>query len=112
MFNDSNSPHSDLLSLQAWLKQPLTQEALLHLGEAADSLSRLVMDNIPDSILHTNLREQSIGEVRGLRLLHKVCQDRLLELQRKVDEDLKRAKDESVPQMDESSEPNPFASNS
>jgi hypothetical protein len=105
MFKDSSSPQTDLRNLQQWLSNPLTQEVLSHLVAAADSLNNLILEVVPDSILGTHLREQSIGEVRGLRFLGKVLLTEQDTLQLLVDEINNRAKDEAVHATDESSTP-------
>ena len=105
MFKDSNSPQTDLQCLQRWLALPETKEVLEHLEVASQSLLNLIVEVLPNSMEATHLREQSIGEVRGLRHLGRLTESRLSELVQTVDELKKRAESEAVPQIDESSTP-------
>jgi len=81
--------------------------------EAEAKLQALVLDTVPDSIKLQHLREQSIGEVRGLRHLRLLVASTLEDLKQRVDEINKRAESQAVTQVDEASNPEPeFLANS
>jgi hypothetical protein len=90
MFNDSNSPRSDYNSLLSWLNLPETQEVLQLLKAESDELDTLIVNLTPSRDLGTFIgnffhTEQSKGEIRGLRRLAALLNDRKLELERKID---------------------------
>ncbi len=76
--------HSNLL---AWLQQPKTQQLLQMLEVEANALQEIVLNRSPgdtgrDTQMELILREQSIGEIRGLRRIANVIkqeQDEILE---------------------------------
>ncbi len=90
MFKDSSSPQSDYNKLLNWLQLAETQEVLEILKQEADSLKTLLTQLTPNRDLGHLLgdlihREQSLGETRGLSRLQNLIDDRVLELQRKLD---------------------------
>ena len=82
--NDSNSAHSELRNLCSWLQESQTKELLEQLEAEASSLVNLVLTQIPNSTEANLLREQSIGESRGLRRLQAYVQARIEELQEAI----------------------------
>jgi hypothetical protein len=73
--------------LLAWLQQPKTQQLLQMLEVEANALQEIVLNRSPgdtgrDTQMELILREQSIGEIRGLRRIANVIkqeQDEILE---------------------------------
>jgi hypothetical protein len=67
--NDLISPLNEHRSLCSWLQDKSTQQWLEELESLASALNKLVLDEVPRSRESEILREQSIGEIRGLRRL-------------------------------------------
>jgi len=84
--NDSTSPHNELRNLCNWLEQPLTQQFLKDLEEIAGNLQARVLLEVPRSREGEILREQSLGEIRGLRHLEEYVTTRKKELETEVEE--------------------------
>ena len=82
--NDLTSPHNAHRNLCLWLKEYQTQRHLSDLEALAESLNQLVLDRVPASREQEMLREQSIGEIRGLRRLHQMLAGRKEELEEEI----------------------------
>jgi hypothetical protein len=67
-----------------WLREYQTQRHLSDLEALAESLNQLVLDRVPASREQEMLREQSIGEIRGLRRLHQMLAGRKEELEEEI----------------------------
>jgi hypothetical protein len=63
------SPLNEHRSLCSWLQDSSTRQWLEELESLASALNKLVLDEVPRSRESEILREQSIGEIRGLRRL-------------------------------------------
>jgi hypothetical protein len=81
---DSISPHNAHRNLCSWLQESQTQRLLADLEALAESLNQLVLDRVPASREQEMLREQSIGEIRGLRRLHLLVAVRKEELEEEI----------------------------
>ena len=79
--NDLTSPLNEHRSLCSWLQDSSTQQWLEELETLAVALNKLVLDEVPRSRESEILREQSIGEIRGLRRLMMATTIRKLELE-------------------------------
>ena len=82
--NASTSPHNEHRNLCSWLQDSLTQQWLADLEALAASLNQLVLDRVPASREQEVLREQSIGEIRGLRRLRLATAIRKEELEEEI----------------------------
>jgi len=67
--NDLTSPLNEYRNLCSWLQDKSTQQWLEELETLASALNKLVLGEVPRSREAELLREQSIGEIRGLRRL-------------------------------------------
>lgn len=87
MSTNSDSLQTRHSNLSAWLLQPKTQQLLQMLEVEANALQEIVLNRSPgdtgrDTQMELILREQSIGEIRGLRRIANVIkqeQDEILE---------------------------------
>ena len=94
MSTDSNSILTKLNSLHKWLEEPETQRLLLLLKLEAEQLQDLVFNRVPgekinslpgDTAHEKLLREQSIGEFRGLTRLQRIIDIELETLREQVE---------------------------
>jgi len=79
--NDLTSPLNEHRSLCSWLQDRSTLQWLEELETLAVALNKLVLGEVPRSREAEILREQSIGEIRGLRRLMMATTIRKLELE-------------------------------
>ena len=82
--NNSDSPQTRLNNLSNWLALPETQRQLQTLEQEAQGLQEIVLETIPRGHDETLLREQSIGELRGLRRLSKLTSIELADLREQL----------------------------
>lgn len=94
MLTDSNSILTRLNSLHKWLEEPETKRLLHLLKQEAEQLQDLVFNRVPgekinsiqgDTAHETILREQSIGEFRGLNRLQRIVEIELEQLREQVE---------------------------
>ncbi len=94
MLHDSDSPQSDYKKLCSWLDLPETQEVLRYLQDKAEATDRMVHASptvyrsatddrsVPmEAGLVQQLRDQFIGEFRGLLELKRTLDQRKLDLE-------------------------------
>lgn len=85
MSTNSDSLQTRHSNLSAWLQAPKTQQLLQTLAEEANGLQEILLSRVPgdsgrDTQFETILREQSIGEIRGLRRIASLVQNELNEI--------------------------------
>lgn len=97
MLTDSNSPHSDLQSLLNWRELPATQEVLKTLDSLARPAERMAnaspdryrltvnrVEMLPDGETITQMRNQFIGNFKGLDALKNLLDAREAELRETI----------------------------
>ncbi len=103
MFNDSTSPQIEYNSLLQWRNLPETQEVLKYLRDKVEATDRMVhrspigyrsvVDNreVPmEAGLVQQLRDQFVGEWRGLREFERKLDERQAELEEKLKQQEKK----------------------
>lgn len=86
MLKNSTSPLSDLQNLLQWLELPQTKECLLELQDKAETARLMALaspqayNNVRDSGEINQLRNQFIGNLKGLTELQRILTSREVEL--------------------------------